>query len=436
MNRRTPSRRTETLALPFLLAAFLLAPPAARAQTAGTPPPEVTIEAKAEGFYRPTLRYLYPPPDSLPRPLPAALKSFDDRLRFALGWSGYVRLVLPGDSLFVGPREIGGSGGPATELRLAYLLEQGKVRAVLHLAEPGEEPFWSGTLLFDAESAVRSADGSAEEVLRRLTGMTPPFRSRIVCVQKQPGNVKELVLVAYDGDRRWPLTRDGSIALSPSWAPDGHKIVFSSFRGGGDADLYIADLEARRIRKLLTREGTDAAPAWSPDGRWIVFAGSRGARTDLYLVHPDGSGLRNLTNSPSIETSPSWSPTGRDIVFMSDRSGSPQIYRMDEEGANLLRLTYDGSYNADPAWSPAGDRIAYVRLEAKGFQVRIMNPLGDYDIPLTDEPGDHLEPSWSPDGMKISYGYRGRIWVMNADGTDRRPLLAEGLMPDWSPLPE
>ena len=121
---------------------------------------------------------------------------------------------------------------------------------------------------------------------------------------------------------------------------------------------------------------------------------------------------------------------------MSDRSGSPQIYRMDIDGANLMRLTYAGGYNSDPSWSPAGDRINYVRLESNGFQIRIMDPSGDVDIPLTDENGDHLEPCWSPDGMKISYSYRGKLWVMNADGTEKQPLLAKGLMPDWSPIPD
>ncbi len=397
---------------------------------------EVVLEAFSEGFYRPNLSYVVSRDENLPVPEPAEIRTFDERMRFALDWPGYVRLVTSLDTTRYGPPELPAAGGPPTELRVSYGKKGRRVRVALDLAEPGEESFYSSAFKIDSDEIERNADEAAEEILFQLTGMRPPFRSRIVCVEKHPGNIKELILLAYDGGGRLQLTSDESIALSPSWSPDGRKIVFCSFRGGEDADLYIADLEKKKISALLRRAGTDAAPSWSPKGDYIVFAASQGRRTDLYLIRPNGKGLRNLTASYSIETSPSWSPTGGHVVFMSDRSGSPQIYRMDRDGANLLRLTYDGAYNADPSWSPAGDRIAYARLESNGFQVRIMDPTGDYDIPLTDERGDHLEPSWSPDGMKISYSYRGKVWVMNADGTGRRPLLADGLMPDWSPIPE
>ncbi len=398
--------------------------------------PEVVLEARSTGFFRPVLSYITNYDEELTPAETRMARSFNERLEFALEWSAYVHLTSPGDTAEVGPQEIPAYRDPGTELLVDYKPKPEGVEAILTLAEPGGEPFYSGGLTFQKDNIAYSADGAAEEILVQLTGMTPPFRSRIVCVDRQPGNIKELMIVDYDGRNKRMLTHDGSIALSPSWSPDGTKIVFCSFRGGGDADLYLADLNARRIKLLVSRKGTDAAPAWSPKDDLIVFGGSSGHITRLFLVRPDGSGLRALTAGRGIDTSPSWAPTGREIVFMSDRSGSPQIYRMDIDGANLRRLTYDGNYNSDPAWSPTGDRIVYVRREPHGFQIRSMDPLGDVDVPLTDEPGDHLEPTWSPDGMKITYAYRGRVWVMSADGTQRRQLHSDGLMPDWSPIME
>ncbi len=35
------------------------------------------------------------------------------------------------------------------------------------------------------------------------------------------------------------LSLDGSIALSPSWSPDGSLLVFSSYRDGGPPHLFV-----------------------------------------------------------------------------------------------------------------------------------------------------------------------------------------------------
>jgi tol-pal system beta propeller repeat protein TolB len=396
-------------------------------------PPEVILESFSAGFYRPVMQYSPDFGDSLGT-LKNIAQLFDERLKYALEWSGYISMILEGDSSFVGPDEIPSEGDPGTQLTIKFTPDSNLVKSTLYLSEPNGDPFYAGSIKFDRSNVVIAADGAAEDILHQLTGMTPPYRSRIVCVEKKPGNIKELVLVNWDGSKKWPLTRDNSIALSPSWAPDGKKLVFCSFRGGMDADLYIADLTSRKIRLLKRRLGTDTAPSWSPDGSEIIFAGSSGPTTKLYRIGVDGSGLRKLTTGRSIDTAPSWSPTGREIVFMSDRTGTPQLYRMDKDGTNLRRLTYDGTYNADPSWSPNGDRIIYIRRESDGFQLRSMDPMGDVDVPLTAQPGDHLDPTWSPDGMKITYSYQGKIWVMNADGTYRRPLMAKGLMPAWSPI--
>ena len=424
--------------LPCLILIFILTAgfiPHVFAQDEEEDAVEVTLEAYGLGFYRPGLMYGVQMSPDLTAQQADASDLFDERLRFALDWSGYIDLQ-PVDSLsVVGPPEI---ERPDAESELRVEFDPAEedialVYATLTLADPGGDAFYSGRIGFKSSYAMESADAAAETILLQLTGMTPPFRSRIVFVEARGNNVKELMLAKYDGSTKQQLTNDKSLALSPSWSPDAKSIVFCSFRGGEDADLYIADLAGRRIRRLAQREGTDAAPSWSPTGDEIVFAGSNGETTSLYLVNSDGSNVRRLTSVRGIDTSPSWSPTGQEIVFMSDRNGNPHIYRMDKYGANLRRLTYEGKYNSDPCWSPSGDRIVYCRRTDKGFQLHSMDPMGDVDVTLTDEYGDHLDPSWSADGMKITYSFKDRIWVMSADGTGRRQLDSDGLQPDWSP---
>lgn len=418
---------------------FAAADSVCTAQPEGEEIPEVVIETESQGFYRPEWRYMPQPVTTLPEDLRPAAAQFAQRLEYALDWSGYVTLLPGGEVRQPEEPDSAASSPPPMQLRVTFRIEGIQLRAEVRLFDANEaEPFYSGGMTLVESTAERSAETMAEALLYNFTGMTPPFRSRIACVQPRGENVTELVMLTYDGGQRWPVTRDGSVALSPSWAPDGMRLVFSSFRGGGDANLYIADLSRRRIHPLIQREGADAAAAWSPDGNWIAFAGSHGSSTDIYIIRPDATGMRNLTASPAIDTSPSWSPNGQNLVFMSDRTGSPQIYRMDIDGANLVRLTYEGNYNAEPAWSPNGDWIVFSRRMPNGFQLFLMASNGERTrsaLQLTRERGNHVEPSWSPDGMKITYSHGNRVWVMNADGTDPRPLLADGRMSDWMNVP-
>jgi dipeptidyl aminopeptidase/acylaminoacyl peptidase len=62
-------------------------------------------------------------------------------------------------------------------------------------------------------------------------------------------------------------------------------------------------------------------------------------------------------------------------------------------------------------------------------------------VQLTDTPGDNSFGGWSPDGTTIVFSTKGNghgeVWLMNRDGTNKRPLLtdagsqsAEGWLPD------
>jgi hypothetical protein len=73
------------------------------------------------------------------------------------------------------------------------------------------------------------------------------------------------VWVGRPGDRRFRrLARGGS----PSWSPDGTRLVFA--RGGY---VWVVAVGGGAVRRLVS----GSAPAWSPDGRQIAFIGLGGA---------------------------------------------------------------------------------------------------------------------------------------------------------------
>lgn len=73
--------------------------------------------------------------------------------------------------------------------------------------------------------------------------------------------------------------------------------------------------------------------------------------------------------------------------------------------------------SSEPAWSPRGDRIAYVSSKAVGqYRIWIMNADGSNRFELLPKiPGLTFEPAWSPDGTQIVFrhdqGKQVSLWV-------------------------
>jgi TolB protein len=280
----------------------------------------------------------------------------------------------------------------------------------------------------------------ADDIVLQFTGELGVSRTRIAFIATQ-GRNKELMVMDLDGANASALTRDGSIALSPSWSPDGSLILFGTYRDGGDPRLYVVPSAGGKLYRVSARRAINSSPAYSPDGRNIACTLSKDGNPEIYVLDARGGSPRRLTDNRAIDTSPCWSPTGREIAFTSDRSGAPQVYVMDRSGGNARRLTYEVSYTDSPAWSPQGDLIAFVSRTSAGFDLYVCRADGT-GARLVVSGGSNEDPCWSPDGRHIVFASnRGgpfALYVTDLDGRPPRKLDTGGRVatsPAWSPRP-
>lgn len=376
--------------------------------------------------------------------LPVLLR---DIINGDLAYCGYFNVVEPADlppDTLIRVQRVGSrwdtlrtfSGSTAARVRGTVEASWSGVTASIAIFQPPiKDPIHMKEFRFVADDLRPAGHEIAAWITRMVSGEEGAFSSRIAFVVKTAGN-KNLWIMDWDGANPRSLTQDKTLNMSPTWAPDGKTLYFTSFRGG-NADIYKYDLESGRISQFYASPQVDSAPNVSPDGQWIAFSSSVAGNAEIYRIQPDGGQRTQMTISWGVDTSPSWSPTGREIVFTSDRGGTPQIYRMDFDGTGLLRLTFAGNYNETARWSPRGDLIAYASREI-GFQIFTVGPGGSGERRVTSD-GSNLDPCWSPDGMKLVYtsvrGNSSSIWTCNWDGSHHRQLTfgLDATQPQWGP---
>ena len=249
----------------------------------------------------------------------------------------------------------------------------------------------------------------------------------------------EIYVMDTDGGNQRRLTNHPDNDWFPSWSPDGKRIVFFSnrdghvdiIRGVPAYEIYVMDADGGNQRRLTNDLSDDRSPSWSPDGKRIVFQSDRDGNSDIYVMDADGGNPQNLTENPNEDDNPSWSPDGKRIVFSSVREGhfTYEIYVMDTDGGNLQRLTKNHKNDWFPSWSPDGKRIAFSsdrKADLENFEIYVMDTDGANLQRLTENRVYDWSPSWSPDGERIAFmserDGNPQIYVMDADGGNQQNL--------------
>lgn len=240
----------------------------------------------------------------------------------------------------------------------------------------------------------------ANDIVQVFTGRPGPFLSRIAFVSNRSGQ-SELWMMNWDGSDPRQLTKHGSIALAPTWSPDGRHVLFTSFLRGTPS-LYLLTPAEGYLKLLWDKGGVNSSAAVSPDGKDIAFASSVDGNVDIWVLPIDGGEGRRLTTAKAIDTQPTWAPNGRQIAFTSARSGSPQIYQMDIDGTNVRRLTFGGSFHDEATFSDDGMRIVCTTKVGAVFQLATIDIITG-ERTVIPGPGSNESPSFAPDGSMIAF---------------------------------
>jgi Tol biopolymer transport system component len=238
-------------------------------------------------------------------------------------------------------------------------------------------------------------------------------------------------VVNVDGSNARCLTRPGvdQSDSSPSWSPNQRQVVFARFsapaNGRTRSDLYVAQSDSAEIELVSAHlPRMSVQPRWFP-GHHILFVG------DCRLVRVTGGGTgRQVIALPSVHcvSTPTWSRNDKSIVFSAVglpagvRRPDPSLWSVGPRGEKLKRLTR-GFDDRDPDVSPDGRVIAMSR----NCRIALLNRTTSTARFLTSESLANFRcarsPEWSRDEGEIVYSVGSTVFVMQADGTDKRRVV-------------
>jgi uncharacterized protein YraI len=273
--------------------------------------------------------------------------------------------------------------------------------------------------------------------------------------------------------------------VDPALSPDGQWVAFTRWDNpqiGALGSLWMINVDGSGERLILEGIHQPKAPVWSPDGTQIILSMTYGEHltterkcsgqrprdaTDV-TVKVEGKddivycytllprpywGMRRVNlvtgqfedlNYDTNSISPAWDPTNpARLVY----DGGWGLVSLDLTQGTSWPLTADVQDHS-PVFSPDGTKIVVSYRQNNHWEVHVLNVDGSGRVRLTEtsylawvqqelkgelvHSYNNAAPTWSPDGSRIAFltdrTGQWEIWVMNADGTDQRPLFPAGTL--------
>lgn len=211
------------------------------------------------------------------------------------------------------------------------------------------------------------------------------------------------------------------------FSPDGKKLIFQSKRDDLKCDqIFTMNIDGSGVKQVSNGEGRTTCSYFFNKGKKILYGSTHlGSKEcpanpdfskgyvwpifptyDIFTANADGTKIKQMTKTKGYDAEATVSPDGKRVVFTSMRDGDLDIYTMDINGKNVKRVTSELGYDGGAFFSPDGKQIVF-----RAYHPKTDAEIARYKLRLSE---DLIEPN------------NFEVWVMNADGTNKRQVTKLG----------
>jgi len=235
--------------------------------------------------------------------------------------------------------------------------------------------------------------------LFRVGGFTPPeyvdgdVHYNSVSPKIMPRKVSQLFIVDVNSKKVVQLTDDDGMYFNEVWSPDGGSIIYTTTEGrpvglGVDTTSFSIDVASGKRQALSKGPIRKSVPSWSPDGKWIAYIGAEKSEMGSLFVMPSAGGeAKNLTSAldRSVGIYYGWDPDSKSILFEYGDGVTTVIARVDVQSGQIQQLLGDEPASRDQVTISRPGTIAWQQSDGTSHGViHVLPPGGRSPYALVD----------------------------------------------------